>query len=166
MISKIAFNPKILSKYFDDAVLEECRSCKRYGFKKSCPPFIPDISYFKKLLPAYDNGLVIYKKFKIMEIDEWSELGKSSSLEIHQYLLKQRNSLIQKGYIFNLALIAGSCKLCNTCSTPCRYPDKSLMPIEGTGINVIEFMKNFRVDVKFPVEKQKFFYRIGILLWK
>jgi len=160
------FNPKILKSYFDLAVREGCRSCKRYSYKNCCPPKIPDITYYKELLPTYNQGIIVYKKFDILDINKWEELGRQSSLEIHNYLLNKKAKLIQEGYVFNLALSAGSCKLCIKCSTPCLHPDKALVPVEGTGINLIKLMKFFKIKIKFPVEKYEYFYRIGMILWK
>jgi predicted metal-binding protein len=165
-MNEIKFNPKILKNYFDLAVREACRSCKRFGYKNTCPPFIPEINYYKNLLPSYEGGLIIYKKFKIQNINNWQELGKKSSLEIHSYLLNKRNELIKKGFVLNLALTAGSCKLCSKCSFPCAHPDKALIPVEGTGINLIKFMKKFKINIIFPIEKNGYFYRIGMILWK
>lgn len=161
----IEFNPKILKSYFSLKVQEACRACKRYGYKNSCPPLIPTMDYYQQLLPTYNNGMIIYKKFTVSDMNKWEEIGKISSLEIHNYLLKQRTDLIKHGYMLNLALTAGSCKLCNKCSTPCSHPDQRLVPIEGTGIDVFKLMKHFNVDVNFPVETYKYFYRVGMLLW-
>jgi predicted metal-binding protein len=161
---EIKFNPKILKRFFDIAVAEECRSCKRYSFKSSCPPNIPDIEYYKKLIPSYKNGLLIYERFKIDDKTKWKELGEFSSKLIHRYLLKTRNELLASGYVFNLALTAGSCKICEKCSFPCAHPDLRLVPIEGTGINVIKLAKHFNINLKFPVEHV--FLRLGVILWK
>jgi predicted metal-binding protein len=60
----------------------------------------------------------------------------------------------------------GSCKNCHICSIPCKHPKKRLIPIEGTGINVVKLVKDIaNIELKFPVEKQGYFYRVGLLLW-
>lgn len=161
---KIIFTPMILSDYFDLAVIQACSLCKRFGVKTKCPPSIPDINYYKTLLPSYDKGIIIYKEFPV-DVLNWKASGKKSSLILHRYLLKYRNLLTRNGKVLNIALTAGSCKLCEKCAIPCHFPNKSLSAIEGTGINVIKLMKNFNIDIKFPVEKQKYFYRIGMVLF-
>ena len=161
----IKFKPKILYRYFDNKVIEACKQCKRYNYKNTCPPKIDKIDYYKEVLPYYRNGKIIYKNFKVSNLNCWKELGRKSSLEIHNYLLKERNELIYNGNIFNIILGAGSCKMCSECSIPCKFPDKAIIPIEGTGINVINLMNHFNVEIQFPVEKYGNFFRIGMILW-
>lgn len=164
---KIKFNPKILSNYFDNKVREMCHSCKRFGTKATCPPYIESIEYYMKLLPTYKKGILFIEKFKIDNIKNWKKLGKESSLKIHNEILNHRSKLISSGHYFVLGLTAGSCKICDKCSFPCRFPNKSLIPIEGTGINVISLTKKIaNIDLKFPVEKYKYFYRIGMILYQ
>jgi predicted metal-binding protein len=115
-MTEIEFNPYILKDYFDLKVIQACRSCKRYGAGQ-CPPSIPDIDYYKSLLPSYKNGIIVFKRFGV--IGDWKELGRKSSLEIHDYLLEKRTQLLNKGNYYSIILGAGSCKFCPTCTTPC-----------------------------------------------
>lgn len=164
-MKKIKINPKILKNFFDLSVIQACSTCKRFNVKSKCPPLIPDIYYYKKLLPSYNKGVIILMKFPIENHLNWKEIGNKSSLVMHKYLLKYRQILINNGKIFNIALTGGSCKLCEKCSIPCRFPEKSLVAIEGTGINVVKLMKKFNINIKFPVDKQEYFYRIGMVLF-
>jgi predicted metal-binding protein len=157
---EIIFKPSILKRYFDLKVIQACRSCKRYGAGQ-CPPNVPSIDYYKELLPSYKNGIIIFKRFEIG--GDWKEQGRSSSLEIHNYLLEKRTLLLNEGYYYSIILGAGSCKACVTCVTPCRQPDKAIVPIEGCGIDVVALMQSLEVNINFPVEKH--FFRIGMILW-
>jgi predicted metal-binding protein len=161
-LTEIGFDPSILEYYFDLKVVQACRACKRYGTGQ-CPPNVPDIEYYKKLLPSYKHGTLIFKKFEIN--GAWKEQGRNSSLYIHKRLLEKQNQLLNEGYYYSIILGAGSCKACVTCVTPCRQPDKAIVPIEGCGIDVVALMKRLEVDISFPVDKQRFFYRIGMILW-
>lgn len=160
---EINFNPNILKNYFDLKVREQCRSCKRYG-ASSCPPHVQDVEYFKNLLPTYFHGRIFYDQFPV-DIENWKENGKSSSLAIHNYILEFRNNLFKDGVYFYTALTGGSCKVCQKCSYPCIFPEKTLTPIEATGINVVKLMKHFDINIKFPVEQNKFYFRVGAILW-
>lgn len=160
-MTAIEFNPFILKHCFDLKVVQECRTCKRFGAGQ-CPPSIPSIEYYKELLPSYKDGIIIFEKFEIE--GDWKEQGRSSSLLIHNYLLDKRNQLLNEGSFLSIILGAGSCKFCPNCITPCRQPDKAIVPIEGCGIDVVKLMKHFDIDVKFPV--QNFFYRIGMVLYE
>jgi len=162
---EIKFQPYTLKHYFNTKVREACRSCKRYGKSAQCPPCLPSIKHFKKTLPKYRYGLIIYKKFIIDSTSNWEKLGKFSSLEITECLRKKRKELLDAGHVFITCLGAGSCKLCPSCTSPCSKPELAITPIEGCGIDVVRLLKPFGVDIKFPVEKQGYFFRIGMILW-
>lgn len=159
------FNPKILSQFFDYKVREMCKSCKRYGKKATCPPHIESLEYYKILFSKYKQGILLIEKFPIDNIRNWERLGKESSLVIQNELLITRKNLSYAGK-FAIIFGAGSCKNCPACVFPCKYPEKSVIPIEGTGLNVIALAKKVvKIDIMFPVEKQKSFYRIGMILY-
>ena len=162
-MKKILIEPKVLTYYFDLKVREQCKSCKRYCAKQTCPDNIESIDYYKKLLPQYNYGAIYYKSFKIGEDGTWEKVGKRSSLELHKYLLTKRDFFISQGSYFCTAFTGGSCKLCTTCSIPCKYPNKALTPLEATGINVVRLMEKFNINIKFPITD--YFYRVGLLLW-
>lgn len=161
---KINFNPIIILYYFSKKVREACKSCKRYGKKATCPPYIESIEYYKELLPTYRKGMLVVKKFKIIDCSKWKELGKKSSLEILIYLKQERLKLLKKGK-FPIIFSAGSCKFCSdNCSFPCKYPEESAIPIEGTGIDVITLVNDIaKIKITFPVKN--YFYRIGVIFY-
>jgi len=161
---KIKFNPFILRYLFSSKNRGLCKSCKRYGTKATCPPYIESMDYYKKLLPTYKNGLLIIGKYLIDNNRNWVALGKTSSQDILEVLWKERETLINNGK-FPIIFGAGSCKICiDNCSAICKHPDKSAIPIEATGINVLalaEIVAN--IIIEFPVKET--FYRVGMLLW-
>ena len=161
---KIKFNPKILTEYFGNKVREMSRSCKRFGTKASCPPYVENIEYYKILLPSYKFGICFIEKFDIDNIINWERLGRESSLIIHKAILNYRDKLILSGHYFSVGFTAGSCKNCEKCSFPCRFPDKSLIPIEAIGIDVVKLVRKIaKISIKFPITK--YFYRIGIIVY-
>lgn len=147
---------------FKQKVRESCKQCKNYGFKATCPPYIADISYYEKLLKSYKYCVLCFDIFEA-EQENWKECGKNSSLAIHKFILKRQKGLIRAGYYFYALFGAGSCKLCDNCTIPCRNPQNSLIPLEGTGIDVVETMKKYGVNIKFPVNSN--FYRIGAIFY-
>jgi len=164
-MKKFKFNPKLLTGFFDEKIRENCKNCKRYGKKTSCPPNIDSVEYYRTLLPRYSHGVLLVEKIIIDDISNWAQLGTKSSLIIHEELLDIRKGLLQEGK-FALIFGAGSCKNCLNCSLPCKVPEKSVIPIEATGINVIEIVESIaNVKIVFPVESQKYFYRIGMVLY-
>lgn len=164
VLYKFEFNPRILKQYFDIKVREQCKSCKRYGVKASCPPYCETMEYYQRLLPKYKYGELIVLEYPIEDRSKWAELGKCSSQEISNEIIKYRNRLIELGFYFVVGFTAGSCKNCDKCSIPCRLPDKSLVPLEATGIDVVKLAKKIaKVRLHFPVTDK--FYRIGMILY-
>jgi len=128
---EISINPKT-DLIFDDKVREMCKSCKRYGKKATCPPYVESVAYYKKLLRRYQNCKLYYEKFNSSDKKRWRELGKRSSLEIHMKLLEERDKLFELGHYFVAIFGAGSCKLCDKCFFPCKSPDKSIIPFRDS----------------------------------
>lgn len=164
-VEKFDFNPYILRSFFDNKVREQCKICKRYGQKATCPPHMESVEYYRKVLSSYRYGVLFVLKYAIDDISNWKVQGRDSSLLLHNALLEARNELFAKGK-FGIVFGAGSCKLCETCNFPCRFPDKSVAPLEATGLNVIAMVKEIaNIELKFPVESQSHFYRIGAVLY-
>lgn len=65
--------------------------------------------------------------------------------------------------IFGSSSGIGSCKLCKIeeCRSSCD-PEKGRIPIEATGINVVETCKKFGLRLKCPAVGN--FWRIGLIL--
>jgi predicted metal-binding protein len=161
LIMVIEFNPsKMLCRNFKDKVREQCKSCKRYGYKATCPPHVESVEYYKHLLPKYEKGVLFILEFNVASLKSYKEIGKSSSLALWEAVTKYRDSLIREGVTYYNAFGAGSCKLCESCKFPCRFPSKSLIPLGATGLDVIEFVKDVtKIEIKFPVVDK--FYRVG-----
>jgi predicted metal-binding protein len=163
-LNKIVINPK-KDLIFDLKVREMCKQCKRYGKKASCPPYVETVEYYSKLLPTYQNGIIYYKIFPILEDDDPMEVGKESSLEIWRKITSERTKLFNQGHYLIIGFGAGSCKICDECQFPCHTPSRALMPLEATGMDVVKVMKQFNVEVKFPFEQAKTLCRIGAIFY-
>jgi len=170
-IKEITINPAT-DLIFDNKVREACKSCKRYTKKATCPPYVETVEYYKSILPKYKYGKIFYKRFEVPKdytepTDEESKpntLGRKSSLEIHNHLLKERMKLNKEGHYFVVILGSGSCKLCTTCDFPCAFPAQSVIPMEGTGMDVFAMMKKQGInDINFPINS--YFYRVGCILY-
>lgn len=148
---------------FDLKVREACFSCKRYSFSASCPPYIGTFEYYKKLLRRYKYGRIFIEKFVIENPIKYKEIGKESSLKLHKTLLVERKKLLDDGHFFNILLGGGSCKWCKECKIPCQFPQFRVLPLEATGINVVDTLAKMGYWLKFPVTK--IFYRVGGILW-
>jgi len=162
----VSINPSILENYFDKHVRELCKDCKRYGEKDCCPPYLPEIDVYRNRFKQYKNGTLIIKKFIIDDVKNWKELGKNSSEELRMEIMKFINKIKYERDVKCVYYGGGSCKNCIKCSHPCRFPNKQLIPIEGTGMNIVKLVEDVaNITLKFPVEKYGYFYRIGLILW-
>lgn len=159
-MNRLAINPKE-ELIFDLKVREMCRCCKRFGTKATCPPYIDSFKYYNTLLPQYTHGIFYFEKF-IIKGDNL-ELGKKSSMRIYKRIVSERKKLLKAGHYFVIGFGAGSCKLCDKCVFPCSSPDKALIPLEATGVNIVRTLGRYGVKLKFPVEK--YFYRVGALFY-
>jgi len=159
---KYDFKPSILDFFFDKKIRELCKSCKRYGKKAQCPPYIESVEYYQNLLPTYAHGTLILEVFDVS--DPYEDIGRTSSEFIRKELISIRQSLFLENK-HAIVFGAGSCKICEgDCSFPCRHPELSLIPIEATGIDVKSMIKYLlKKEIKFPIEQK--FYRIGMILW-
>ena len=148
---------------FDNKTREMCKSCKRYGSKATCPPHVESVEYYEKLFRSFKNIVLYYENFTIQDIKEWKTYGKESSLAMHNYLLDKRDELFNNGHYLVCIFGAGSCKLCEKCQFPCIKPNLSVIPLEATGVDIVDLMKKHSIEVKFPVQDN--FYRIGVVLY-
>jgi predicted metal-binding protein len=155
-MNTIIINPKT-DIVFDDKVREMCITCKRYGKKATCPPHIEETSHYKRLLLSYKYGIIYYDTYKVIVGEQ--ESSRRSSISLHKVILSEKKRIFNEGHYFIFGLGAGSCKLCKKCVFPCAYPEKALIPMEATGIDVVETMRRKGVIIKFPVIDH--FYRIG-----
>jgi len=163
-LNKILINPKN-DLVFNMKAREMCRSCKRYGRKATCPPYIEPIEYYEELLPQFEHGILFVEIFHLSDnqLVKWKEIGAKSSLRIHREILSERDRLLAAGHYFVVGFGAGSCKLCDKCTFPCRIPQKALIPFEGAGVDVVEMLKRFGIMIRFPVRER--FYRVGALFY-
>jgi len=150
---------------FDVRARFMCNSCRRYGQKCTCPPNIPDINYFKTLFSSYHWALFIGIKRKVKP-KEWEAVGKESTIALHKMLLDLEKQAFNRGYVFAISFIGGSCKMCETktCFLPCKNPSVGRIPIEAAGVNVVETAKRLDIDITFPAALNEVFWRVGILL--
>lgn len=130
-------------------VLLKCRYwCDEYGRNWSCPPYVPSVDEFRKLLREYRHALII--SFQSPPKPEaWSEEKKKA----HLALLKLEKIAFESGFLFALLLRPGSCNICPQCDVtkPCRHPELLRFSPEAVGVNLIETLRRAGISLKFPV---------------
>ena len=176
-----AVDTKIIT--VDDVCVEnrvtlKCRiGCINYGQKLTCPPHVPLVDEFRKILSEYSYALLI--KFKSPakaddnlrcsmyrslldpntpkdlkeKVDAFLNDHAVYSKEIHGIMLELEKSAFNSGYTFALAFINGPCRLCNVCNTKngiCIHPSRARIPEHSVGINMKKTAKDAGMEIQFP----------------
>lgn len=145
---------------FDDRAIFQCFNCKNYGHKRTCPPFRNPFNYQDMIL-KYKKGLIVLVKFD-SSVD-FEKARTDSTNTLHRILLKLEKDGFNQDNHFTTSFIGGSCKLCSQgCADVCRQPQYSRIPLESTGVDVVETLKKFGVSLKFPATDV--IYRVGLLV--
>ena len=160
-LSIVEADPNIF--VFEERVKLLCFYCQNYNKVHTCPPRTPKLDY-PKILSEYKHCVVVYCKMSFTDKDFKDVRTKSTNL-VHRGLLHLEKVLRDENYPLVLSLIGGSCKLCKVGCDPvrCRNPYLARVPVEATGINLIESLKKIGIDIKFPVTTD--ISRYGLLFW-
>ena len=156
-------NPKMDILFHERVRLICANSCGNYGVKLTCPPNIPPINY-EKAIKEYSLGILVVVENNFINDEDFTIKRKSSTNNLHNILLQLEKDAFSNGHLYTTSFIGGSCKLCDVCGTTCKKPSLSRIPLEATGVDVVETMKNFLIDLKFPVKKYNNFKRVGLFL--
>lgn len=166
--------------FVEDRVVLKCRSgCVGYGKKLTCPPHVPTPAEFRKILGEY--GHVMLVKFRspagasgdvVRSIyrywldpaapgDKKREASKfwadyfEYSKTMHGVMLELEKAAFNRGNTFALALVNGSCRLCEKCNVEngiCLHPTQARIPEHAVGINMKKTAEQAGMGLKFPVE--------------
>ncbi len=163
---------------FEERIMLKCKTgCPSYGRSLSCPPYVPDIASFRRMINEYHHALLIRFKSTISpdsnvihslmknrfdsgispEVKEKTlqfetDFAKETR-KIHTIMLEMEKTAFQAGYPLALALTADSCNLCKTCNVKggiCIHPSQMRYPLEAAGINVIETSRLAGIPIQFP----------------
>lgn len=148
---------------FEERVLLNCYHCRRYGVVWTCPPRIPDLDY-KKVLMEFENLLLVYCKMPLGE-KAMDFVRRESTNILHRTLLEAEKLLWEHDYSLAVSFVGGSCKLCAQGCDPqqCRQPHLARIPLEATGMNVVESAKKVGMEIVFP--PKNYIWRVGLLGW-
>jgi len=148
---------------FEERVRLACFKCMRYGVNHTCPPRLAPLDY-RKVISEYEHALLVWC---LMEYDEntMDEVRRESTLLLHRALLQAEKYFWDRDNPLATSFIGGSCKLCaqGCAKDACRQPRLARIPVEATGINVIETCRRKGMTISFPPNGRM--YRVGLLLW-
>jgi len=166
--------------YVEHRVTLKCRAgCIGYGKKLTCPPHVPTVDEFRKILKEYRYALLV--KFQSPAVADkdvakapyktwldpeepaavrdkaakfWSDYFDYSKIVLSN-MLELEKAAFNQGYTFALAFVNGSCRLCEKCNLEegiCRHPSQARIPEHAVGINMKKTADKAGLGIKFPIE--------------
>ncbi len=152
---------------FDPRSAAMCKyGCTRFNAKATCPPNVPDIVSYKRMLSAYSWFYVIGRRYPYSDSYFSKHWRTYSTNEIHSVLLKKELELFKQGEVYAKAFIGGSCKVCpeGHCRPDrCNVPSRGRVPLEATGVNVFSLIGALGLDYQEP--PIDYFWRIGVVFY-
>lgn len=129
---------------------EECRKmceqnvCGNFGRNWTCPPAIGPLAELQQQLSAYNRCLIVSRVYQLQDSFDWEGMVNSGkNFQDRIAGLKNKINAEEPRFEF-LALGAGACQLCETCSyqeqQPCRNPEEAIFSLEAFGIDVMRMM--------------------------
>jgi predicted metal-binding protein len=164
----------------ENRVVLKCRlGCDDYGKKLTCPPLIPKVDEFRKMLKEYKYALIV--KFKSpAEADKnvsrnllrsqydstmsrdlrekaskfWSD-WKNDKKRILLAVLELEKAAFNEGYTFAVGFTSGSCGLCEKCNVEagiCLHPTMAWCPEHAVGVNMKKTAEKAGMPIAFPIK--------------
>ncbi len=130
-------------------VLEDVRAaceknlCGAYNKTWACPPAFGDLDASRAMLAKYKRGLLVQSVQTLEDDFDWEgieALGKR-----HGENFARLRARIRETWPESLALGAGGCKRCKTCTypdAPCQFPDQMTYSMEGFGLFVTQVCRD------------------------
>lgn len=150
---------------FDERTRGWCEEnlCSKYGTCWTCPPGAGSLDDIKEKLKRYD-GAVLFSVAGHVNSSEDIDFALQIGGKSRDMLINIRDKMMSDGLKVT-ALGGGACDICVKCTypfSPCRYPEKAVMPIEACGINVMDTA--VKLGMKTDNEKNTIAY-FAMILW-
>jgi len=157
----------------------KCKTgCPTYGTRLTCPPRVPTPDEFRKILAEYRSVLLvkftspaetdpgIICSLQKNMFDPAADPGNRKKAEafMKEYvdgntqrlltMLELEKTAFNAGYALPLALVNGSCRLCESCNLKggiCLHPTMARIPEHAVGINMKKTAEKAGMPITFPV---------------
>lgn len=140
-------------------VREMCaaNTCGRYGKCWSCPPDCGSLEDCQAQLGQYTGGILVQS---VGEVEDGFDIEAMMEIEAtHKARFLRLYDVLRRGGGSVLALGAGCCTQCPTCTcpdAPCRFPEKRISSMEAFGILVLEACKANGLTYYYGPEKMAY----------
>lgn len=153
--------------FFDIRATAKCMFCGHYGKSARCPPNIPGIDYWKKVIGEYGRGDLVVVTAQYAGTAEFEKVRVDSSLYLLKVLHSMEKDYFNQNKYWVLSFSGGSCRHCSECAgTVCKFPHISRVSMEGAGIDVFRTCEYHGVTLpKYPLPRDfGEMCRVGIVL--
>jgi predicted metal-binding protein len=163
----------------DERVQLKCRypPCFSYGKNLMCPPYTPSAKEFRGYVAKYKHAIIVQRDVPIGEEirkhiegegaelvelvkdKEFFERAEKESAgewkKLHAIVSAVERESFNKGYYLSLGLVAGSCRLCDTCDpkSPCKKPWEARPSVAAVGIDIHQTAKNAGLELKWGTKE-------------
>jgi len=120
-------------------VRQMCEACRRYDKCWSCPPGCGTLEEHAERVAAYHSGILVQTVGELEDSMDYEAMMDTEKAHKEHFLAMYAE--LAKEYPGMLALGAGSCTQCKTCTypdAPCRFPEKMVSSMEAYGMVVTE----------------------------
>lgn len=124
---------------FHPEVREICQgnACGCYDKTWTCPPGVGSYEECKATCLSYEKAFVFTGKYELE--DSYDFEGMMDAKDCFMDMCRQIRTLWRESVGTCTLYGNGGCKLCDSCTypdAPCRFPDQSILSLEGMGILV------------------------------
>jgi predicted metal-binding protein len=143
----------------DERVRFQCShsGCREYGKRFMCPPYVPDVDEFRKLVSKYFMAVILQVEGQTAGDDAENE-AKRLALLLHEAVYKTEKKAFSSGFHFAAGFIGGPCILCERCPAAgghgyCVQREKARPSMEAMGIDVFKTCENAGLEFAFTPGK-------------
>ena len=117
--------------------------CRKYGKSWMCPPGCGSLDDSIEKAKKYKEGIIVQTTKTLddmFDYEEMQQLGK-----MHMVNFRKLREALFADYPDLLALGAGGCDICESCSypdAPCRFPERAIPSMEAYGLFVSKVCEN------------------------
>lgn len=118
-------------------------TCGAYGKKWSCPPGCGDLETCRAKVQKYAEGILVQTVGTLEDEMDYEAMAETNQKHMETFLKFYEQ--LRPLYPEMLAIGAGGCKQCKTCTypdQPCRFPEKLVIPMEAYGMLVSQVCKD------------------------
>lgn len=132
---------------FRSEVRKLCKQnmCGNFGKSWTCPPAVESPEALQIQLSQFNKVMIVNKVYKLSDSFDWEGM-QSGARDFQSKILKLKRKIRQTDPdVHFIALGAGICGICDTCTyeeqLPCRNPSDAIVSVEACGIDVMDMLK-------------------------